>query len=138
MTRAAYLRSTVLLFTFVTLVFPGCDSPSCGGCTTEFRSYTVRVVNSDGSPIEGMTATIRNERTGALIDPSPIGGEQGEGGFYTIITDSQLDSVPTDGDTLSFRATGGGLLAEASFVIGADHCRCHIWKISGPETITAH
>lgn len=124
-----------LAFSYGTMT--GCDNSAECACTLEFRSFTVLVVDASETPVEGLSVTIRNERTGDVLDPTPVTGEQGDDGIYTIITDSEINTLATDGDTVTFEATGGGLTAEASFVFGSDACRCHVVRISGPETITA-
>lgn len=96
------------------------------------------VVDDSSNPVEGMAVTIRIERTERLLTPTPVFGEQGRDGIYTIITDSELDELESDGDLISFSATGVGISASAQFVFGTTDCRCHVTKISGPETITAN
>ena len=129
--------ATAVLIALTFISYSGCDIASCGACTDEFRSYTVRVVNSSGDPVEGLTANVRNERTGRSLTRDSTSGDAGAGGIYALISDSEIDLVSEDGDLISFRAFGSGLVAEAFFVIGTTNCRCHVLKISGPDTITA-
>lgn len=126
---------TLLVLAFV--FGNGCDNASCGVCTDEYRSYGVTVIDATGNPVEGLTATVRNEWSGRSISRDSTNGGLGIGGNYTLITDSEIDMVSEDGSPISFVAAGNNLVAEASYVIGTGNCRCHVLKISGPDTITA-
>ena len=97
----------------------------------------VRVVDSEGRPVDGLVTTIRNERTGRTL----VIGQGDDGtlapGAYTVITDSNVAEVSEAGDRLLFRATGGGRTAEGVFVVARDACSCHIDRRDGPEEIVA-
>ena len=123
----------------VLLTLPGCALlfPDDGsvGCTLEFRSYTVLVVDAGGQPLDSLTATVRNLRTGEVFDLDPINAFLPEAGRYLVVTDSQQDRLSERGDRVLFRAEGGGMVAEAAFVFSGGPC--HVEKMSGPERIVA-
>ncbi|MFT6133561.1 MAG: hypothetical protein ACJAZM_000034 [Cyclobacteriaceae bacterium] len=59
----------------------------------------------------------------------------GDQGYYTVLTDAQLNSLQMDGEVFIFQGTIDGLeVINESFTIGHD-C-CHISLLSGPERIT--
>lgn len=103
-------------------------------CTLEFRSYTVRVVNEAGGPVNGLDATVRNTRTGEIFtfadEPFPA-----DDGHYLVATDAQFGALSEAGDTVAFHAEGQGLTADASFVFAGGPC--HVEKRSGPDEIVA-
>ncbi len=134
------MRIAFVLATLV-LAAPGCSltrPPDAGDCmcTMEFRMVHVRVVDSDGQPVTGLTPVVRNERTGRTLDVSHDGGALAPG-TYTVVSDSNVEDVSEAGDRLTFRATGGGRTAEGVFVVARDACSCHIDRREGPEEIVA-
>ncbi|HLT48213.1 MAG TPA: hypothetical protein VK002_13345 [Rubricoccaceae bacterium] len=123
------------------LALPACSAPRPGGdgdvaCTLEFRTYTVQVVDEADQPVGGLTPTVRNLRTGEVLDLRDTGDVLAGGeGRYLVVTDAQLEQLSARGDSLHFRATGDGLVAEAEFVFSGGPC--HVEKESGPEQIVA-
>ena len=102
---------TVLLLALVTL--SGCSFFSSDDevvCTLEFRMYAVRVVNEAGQPVDDLTATVTNERTGATFtfaeEPFPA-----DDGLYLVATDAHIDQLSENGDLVQFHAEGNGLVA---------------------------
>ena len=115
------------------LFSPGGSSDEPRACTAMYAYVTVRVVDEAGRPLDGLTATSTNKRTGEVLrreDASPFGE-----GVYAVATDGHLHRLDEDGDPFHFRAEGGGRVAEADFVIGSDGC--HVVRREGPETVTA-
>ena len=135
------MRSTSLAGALLALLLPACSilSPGDGGvaaCTLEFRSYTVQVVDADGQPVDGLTATVRNLRTGEVLDLGDGGGLYTPGdGRYLLVTDGQVGQLSEEGDRLHFRAVGNGLVAEAEYVFTGGPC--HVERVSGPERVVA-
>jgi len=106
-------------------------------CTMEFRTVTVNVVDGSGEPVTGLTVTVTNERTGAVLDVNQDNASPFGTGIYAVASDANTNDVSVAGDRLRFHAEGNGLTADAVFVVSRDACACHITKDSGPESITA-
>ena len=119
-----------------TMMNPQPAVPECGACTMEFRTVQVQVVDERGAAIEGMEVVVHNQRTGSELEVDQESGGFGSG-MYAVVTDSNVDDVSEEGDTLHFRATDGARVAEGSFVVGRDRCSCHIVRESGPERLVA-
>jgi hypothetical protein len=113
------------------------DGPGDCICTMEFRTIGVRVVDAAGQPVTGLAVTVTNERTGAVVEVDQDAAGPPAAGSYVVISDAQVQAVSEAGDRLTFRATGGGRVAEATFVVSRDACSCHIEKESGPDEIVA-
>jgi hypothetical protein len=96
----------------------------------------VQVVESGGTPVEGMDVVVRNERTGEVLEVDQESGGFGSG-MYAVVTDGNVADLSEQGDPLAFRATDGTLVAEGTFVVGRDRCSCHIVRESGPERLVA-
>ncbi len=129
------MRAPLLLFALGLLAGCSIFDPARGGpqaCTMEFRTYTVRVVDAAGEPVEGLTTTVRNERTGEVL-AFDDGSIFPENGTYLVATDGH--TFRRGGDPVSFHAEGDGLTASASFEFAFDGC--HVVKESGPEQIVA-
>ena len=97
----------------------------------------VRVVDAQGRPMEGLVASVRNERTGRTLTVSDTDGGMLTPGTYAVVTDNNVADVSEAGDRLLFRATGGGRTAEGVFVVARDACSCHVDRREGPDEIVA-
>jgi hypothetical protein len=97
----------------------------------------VRVVDAQGRPVEGLLPTVRNERTGQTLDVRQEDAGTFGTGMYAVATDANVTDVSEDGDRLLFRASGGDVTAEGTFVVGRDACACHIDRRSGPDELVA-
>ena len=130
------LLAAFALVAVLPLMAAGCPPGTAGcACTMEYRTITVRVVDAEGAPVEGLQATVTNETTGRVLD---MGEEEPfEPGAYLVATDAHTNTLSEGGDRLRFRAENDALAAEATFVVGVDDCRCHVDKRSGPAVITA-
>jgi len=103
-------------------------------CTMEFRSITVQFKSKDGSVITVKDYAVINQRTKqTLSDNRGIN----PAGYYTVVDDSMLRKVSTNGDELTVKGTHPttGQTKTASLKISGG-CNCHVARISGPETIT--
>jgi hypothetical protein len=104
-------------------------------CTEEYRFFLVTVVDTLGVPIDSLTVTIRDkdgDELNVLQESHPFGP-----GKYTVLNDSftQMFCSCTTPEKIYFSATDGSRIATGEYLFNTDKCRCHINKISGPDTL---
>lgn len=110
-----------------------CDDQQCV-CTLNRVSILLTVLNPSGLPEPGVSVQTTLVRTGAILD---VRQPNGPDGVYSILDDSFRDLLEFQGDALSVVGRKGGLGFTAAFVARPDGpCRCHIQKMSGPESVT--
>ncbi len=127
------LRKVVLIFTLLSTF--GCDSegpPFCR-CTMSFDSVRFLVVGPNGSPESGLTIFVQQLRTGDLFDvDQPLSFE----GRYDAVNDSFRPRLLASGDTLLVLGGKGQRQFATKFVVGVDvPCSCHVYKITGPDSV---
>ena len=98
-------------------------------------SYLVTIVDTLGVPIDSLDITIKDkdgDELNVLQDPHPFGA-----GKYTVLNDSFTEMFCSCGTTqkIYFSATDGNRIANGEFMFNTDECRCHINKVSGPDTL---
>ena len=103
-------------------------------CTEEYRFYLVTIVDTLGAPIDSLDIAIRDkdgDELNVLQDQHPFGV-----GKYTVLNDSFTDMFCACGTTqkIYFTATDGNRIANGEFMFNTDECKCHINKVSGPDT----
>lgn len=101
-------------------------------CTEEFRSWTVTVVDDGGVPVAGLEVDVTRQATGALL---PYGGPGSEAGSYRIMDDGMREELASDGESVVVEGAGTGISFRADYRFGTDGSRCHVEKISGPDTV---
>jgi hypothetical protein len=104
-------------------------------CTEEYRTYLVTVVDSLGFPVHSLDVAIKDKDGDELNvqqDPYYLGTDK-----YTVLNDSFTHIMCTCGSpqVIYFSATDGIRTANGEFSFNTDKCRCHINKISGPDTL---
>ena len=117
------------------LLFYNCDDeyPDCV-CTEEFRMYFVTVVDSLGNPIDSLHTLIKNSRGkeydfGAFSPPSFVSGA------YFVMTDGYQNDFRTSVERIIFVGTKKDLEVSGEYLFNTDECRCHIYKVAGPDTL---
>ena len=110
-----------------------CSEPGGPGlctCTEEFRSFTVKLFDSDGSPLKGVDFEVTILRTGEnvpVIEWVP--------GVYTVLDDNSTDQILPN-EVIRVTAVKDGTIATQDFIFTIDEpCRCHVQKVSGPDVI---
>ena len=104
-------------------------------CTEEYRFFLVTVVDTLRVPVDSLTVTITDKDGDELDvtqDPNPFGA-----GKYTVLNDSfiQMFCACTTPEKFYFSATDGIRTANGEFMFNTDECKCHINKVSGPDTL---
>ena len=102
-------------------------------CTEEFRTETVVVVDSAGVPLDDVQVTVRRLAGDSVlaVPQNPVLGS----GVYAVIDDGFKDALSPSGEIIRFHGVRGSEMVQADFMMGVDDCRCHILKISGPDTL---
>lgn len=133
--RFGYFRSVGMIL--LTLSFGGClfEDPVSGCmCTMEFRAYAVTVVDANGVPADSAIVTVKNLKTGKeyKFEPHSWPFEQG---VYEIMHDGYMKDF-TDGPVpVGVTAKKRNVSATGVWQFATDDCDCHVWKVSGPDTL---
>lgn len=104
-------------------------------CTEEYRTYLVTVVDTLGVPVDSLNITIK-DKDGDELDVQQEPYYLGEG-KYTVLNDSFTHLMCTCGtaQAIYFSAADGSRIANGDFMFNTDDCKCHINKVSGPDTL---
>jgi hypothetical protein len=111
-------------------------------CTAQFAQVLITVADAEGLPVSDVTIEVTMPRTGQVLDSSRL--LQGpEPGRYAIFNDGFKDLVaPENRDMGEEIRVVGSLKApifDETFRVGVPgECRCHVRKISGPDTVNVH
>lgn len=98
-----------------------------------FAMIGVRVADSALRPVSGAEVTVTRRRTGETRSVAPT--DVGDVGAYIIADDSMREQVAAEGEAFEVRARAGGRQAAARYMIGLTEGRCHVTKLSGPDTL---
>ena len=133
------LKATVPLALLVALTAvagpAACGSDEPGGpdlcaCTEEFRSFTVKLVDSDGAPLRNVEFDVTILRTGekvVVVEWVP--------GVYTVFDDSFTSQILPN-EIVRVKAIKDASVAVRDFIFTVDEpCRCHVQQVSGPSVI---
>jgi hypothetical protein len=104
-------------------------------CTMEYRFYLVTVVDTLDVPVDSLIVTVR-DKDGDELDVQQESSIFGAG-KYTVLSDSFTHIMCTCGTSqaIYFAATDGSRIANGEFMFNTDECKCHINKVSGPDTL---
>jgi hypothetical protein len=104
-------------------------------CTMEYRYTLVTVVDTLGVLVDSLTITIK-DKDGDELDVHQESSIFGAG-KYTVLSDSFTHIMCTCGTSqaIYFAATDGSRIANGEFMFNTDECKCHINKVSGPDTL---
>jgi hypothetical protein len=122
-----------ILFSFITYSCSEINKDCL--CTEEFRSYFVTVVDTIGVPVDSLDATVR-DKNGFEINVLQPPYHFSEG-IYTVLDDSfkEIFYSSTLPEKFYFSATDGSRTAAGEYLFNIDECNCHIYKVSGPDTL---
>ena len=104
-------------------------------CTDEFCYYTVTVVDTLGVPVDSLTVSIKDKNGNKLDVNQP--GYIFNPGVYVVLDDSFINmfEFTERAEKVFFSATDGERIAQAEYLFNSDRCRCHVNKVSGPDTL---
>lgn len=129
-----YLKLIFITLSF--FVFLSCtktsSEPECI-CTQEFRFSTVFIADNNLNGIDSLLTESKNKLSGEKYQlyQDDFWGK----GNYIVMDDSytiKFSQVPTQ---VVFSAKKSGIDIEADYFFNTDECKCHINKVSGPDTI---
>ena len=106
-------------------------------CTTEFRGYAVHIATADRQPIDSLVTRVTNTQSTIVYrsESSTSGGWYGTLGSYVVLTDAEKNYFTTVPDTVVFHASNREHAITETFTFAQDDCRCHLHKVSGPDSI---
>ena len=110
-----------------------CSSTTAEGCLCGggLRAAVVAVVDTQGVAVTDLALTITRVATEENIEF--IQSEATEG-FYIIMSDDFVGTLETTGEVIRVEGRKGTASFLQDFVFGTDECRCHITRVSGPDT----
>lgn len=120
-----YCLSLCILFNY------SCSEEDCP-CTMEFRIITVVVVDTSNNPVLGLVTTVKDD-TGKVYnvynDPLFLPGH------YTVMDDNYTRELSTRPKRFLFSGVKDSLTVNGEFFVNTDRCKCHVEKVSGPDTL---
>jgi hypothetical protein len=126
----------LLIATFLEIItFPGCMifGPDSCICTMEYESVVVHIQDGAHNPIDSLVTTSTIKRTGKTLKYKQYPPGHGN---YVVLEDDATKDVDIFGETINFHAQNSNYTIDRQFLFDTDNCRCHIRKVSGPDTIT--
>ena len=112
-----------------------CSSTTVEGCAcgTAFLSAVLVVVDVQGAPVIGVTLDVTRVNTSESLEF--IQTELPDGS-YIIMTDEFVGSLEMAGEVIRVEGQKDNASFSQDFVFGTDACRCHITRVSGPDSVT--
>ena len=130
--RAGALLGSAMLSGLPVLACSDPFTETCA-CTTEFRFFTVTVVDAQGQPAAGVEISATRVSDGLDLTPDDMGF--GQPGVYVILTDNAVGEVTEEGTRVEVVGTHGETGFRAEFVFNRDDCHCHVSQVSGPGAV---
>ena len=112
----------------------GCSSTTVEGCICDssFRIAVVTVVDTAGTPVVGVAITVTRVSTQENLEFTPADLPDG---VYIILDDGFVGAVDMEGETFQVQGRKDNAEFMQDYVFGTDVCRCHLTRISGPDSI---
>ena len=138
-----FVTSLVLLSVAIATVTVNCSptplNPDCT-CSMQFVQLTVTAVDALNNPVTDLDIVVEVTRTGELLDVMQSDNLR-ENGEYVIFDDGFRNAIPPKiaalGEALEVMGTGSSGDFAAQYEVSVDlECRCHVFKLSGPDTVT--
>jgi hypothetical protein len=96
--------------------------------------YLVTVIDSLGNPVDSLQTTVTNSRGKEYnfdtFSPPPF-----MRGAYFVMTDGYQNDFSIRPEKIFFKGIKNGKEATGEFYFNTDECRCHVYKIAGPDTL---
>lgn len=128
------MRSLFLLLLLSCLFYACSPTAQDCVCTMEFRYITVSVLDNNGNRIDSLATKVTNKQSGKVYSFGPDSADYF--GNYIVMTDQYVRDFNTSPTSILFEAGNRNFKVSTMFSIIADECKCHVSKISGPDTIT--
>jgi hypothetical protein len=121
-----YGLSLCLLFVY------SCSEGEDCPCTMEFRMITVVVVDTSNNLVLGLTTTVKDD-SGKVYNV--YNDPQFFPGHYTVMDDNYTQELTTQPKRFLFTGVKDSLTVNGEFFVNTDKCKCHVEKVSGPDTL---
>lgn len=128
-------REITTIVSLIVLLFLSCttDVKDCI-CSTEFRMYSIIIIDSSGDPVDSLITRITNS-SGKEFSSHGSYFPNGTGGKYWIMDDSYKNEFTFRPTSIFFEGTKEDVTAEAAFLFYTGECKCHVFKVAGPDTV---
>lgn len=93
---------------------------------------TVVVVDTTNNLVLGLTTTVKDDSGkvyNVFNDPTIFPGQ------YTVMDDNYVRELSTNPKRFLFTGVKDSLTVNGEFFINTDKCKCHVEKVSGPDTL---
>ncbi len=112
----------------------GCSSTTVEGCICDsgFRIAVVTIVDTEGTPVVGVALTVTRVSTQENLEFTPT---DLPAGVYVILDDGFVGAVDMEGEVCRIEGRKDSAAFMQDYVVGTDVCRCHLTRISGPDSI---
>jgi hypothetical protein len=129
------MKITIVSFLLIIAIISCSEVDNDCICTEEFRSYLVTVVDTIGVPVDSLNVIIK-DKDGDELDVQQH-NQIFDPGKYTVLDDSFIKMFvsSTVSEKVTFTATDGVRSVTGEYLFNTDKCRCHINKVSGPDTL---
>jgi hypothetical protein len=96
--------------------------------------YLVTVIDTLGNPVDSLETTITNSRGKEFnfdeLSPPPFMQSA-----YYVMTDGYQNDFTIRPEKIPFNGIKGEKEVNGEFYFNRDECRCHVYKIAGPDTL---
>ncbi len=127
------MKKTILLIGIVFLLI-SCEKYFDGGCvcTCEYVTLTVSIVDNNDRPIKGLNIElIDNKGLTYKIDDELNNYIQD----YVIFSDGYMNLLGKIPEIFFVKAYNDSINIIEPYSFGKDNCNCHVYKVSGKDTI---
>ena len=128
-----FFKPTILFFLILLLNNCNDESLDCV-CTEEFRTYLVIVVDSTGNPIDSLQTKVTSDR-GKEYDFEEFTPPPFMHGAYFVMTDGYQNDFSIRPGKIFFTGVKNNLEVTGEYLFNTDECRCHVYKVAGPDTL---
>jgi len=130
--KEIFMRFILFCLSLCLLLIYSCTDDDDCACTMEFRMITVAVVDEMNVPVLDLTTVVKDDSgkvynvyNDPLIFP----------GHYTVMDDNYTRELTTQPKRFLFMGVKDSLTVNGEFFINTDKCKCHVEKVSGPDTL---
>jgi len=133
------MKTTILkiLILFLISGIFSCSTPERVACTDVFVLIHLTVIDDEGHAADSVNILVYRKRDNKIYDLRDMnepGGFLSQRGIYTVFHDGFLEQVKGKNERIVVRGEKRNARFSTEFQVGGDEC--HIYKISGPDTIS--
>lgn len=104
-------------------------------CSTEFRMYSLTILDTNNSPIDSVNITVRNKLSNQIYDLSDYNYDFLPMGEYIIFHDGFKNDLTMVTQIIVVVSEIDSITKQTEFGFNTDECKCHVQKIFGPDSI---